>query len=558
MKLRLKGWLFGLLKKDPEAIVVTFLSGDPVLGEKMAEEVRRLLPDRHHLTIPRQEGSLWGIYRRLRRKLRPYRIGLAPTLFTGEPDPLRLAAFLLAPRKILAYNTRLERHHLRLRTWIASWLFLRGVPLDRIFLRPRWLCPWKRDRSVVPAGWQVVEGRPLSADRRRVAVLSPYFPWPLSHGGAVRIYHMLREASREFDIFLFAFTTGETEADCRELATFCSRLILVEKPHYREPRWSTALPPEVHEFRSPSMGRALAEICQEYGIDLVQVEYTQLAGYGGDILVEHDVTFDLYGQLRAQQRTWGAWWDYFRWHRFETRAIRRYRKVIAMSEKDARMLDAGDRVRVIENGVDLNRFHPEPESPGQRLLFIGSFRHFPNVAAYRFFVEKVWPSLRDRFPEMTLTVVAGPAPLAHWQNFTGQLAPPVDDRIQLLEFVADVRPLYVEANLVLVPTVVSAGTNVKVLEAMAMERAVVSTTSGCAGLGLEHGRTVWIADTPESFTEGVARLARRATERAAMARAARRYAEEAYGWTALGEKQRRLWRELSGGSGNNGSKAVKQ
>ena len=65
-----------------------------------------------------------------------------------------------------------------------------------------------------------------------------------------------------------------------------------------------------------------------------------------------------------------------------------------------------------------------------------------------------------------------------------------------------------ETNLVLVPTLVSAGTNVKVLEAMAMERAVVSTPSGCAGLGLEHGQSVWIAADAHSFADGIATLLR--------------------------------------------------
>ena len=155
---------------------------------------------------------------------------------------------------------------------------------------------------------------------------------------------------------------------------------------------------------------------------------------------------------------------------------------------------------VIENGVDLARFQPEPEPPGERLLFIGSFRHFPNVEAYRFFTEKVWPLLRDKFPRLTLTVVCGADHLVYWRAFRRLARAAVDDpRIRLLGFVADVRPLYVQANLVIVPTTVSAGTNVKVLEAMAMQRAVVSTTSGCAGLGLLHGHSVWVADTPEAF-----------------------------------------------------------
>ncbi len=189
---------------------------------------------------------------------------------------------------------------------------------------------------------------------------------------------------------------------------------------------------------------------------------------------------------------------------------------------------------------------PRPNPPGQRLLFIGSFRHFPNIAAYRFFIEQVWPLLRGEFPEMTLTVVAGPEPLTHWRASGGSAAPAPDGRIRLLEFVRDVRPLYEEANLVIVPTLASAGTNVKVLEAMAMERAVVSTSSGCAGLDLEHGKTVWVADGAEGFAAGVRRLIADAALRAEIASAARKHAERQFDWRALGAAQRAVWAELLG------------
>src|SRR5262249_50579562 len=158
-----------------------------------------------------EAGSWWSQYRQIRKHLRAKRIGLAPVLFTGTPHPLRKAACLIAPRKILAYNARLERHHLRLGTWIASLLFLRGVPVDRIYLRPRWLNPKKTDVSIYPETYRVIEGRAFSPDRPRIAVLAPYVPYPLSHGGAVRIFHLLRETAREFDVILFAFSDGETD-----------------------------------------------------------------------------------------------------------------------------------------------------------------------------------------------------------------------------------------------------------------------------------------------------------------------------------------------------------
>ena len=548
MKAALKRLIFRLLGKDPEALVLSFASGDPALASAMFAEIQRLVPDRRHILVKPDEfagRSTFAIYRELRRRFRADRIGQAPLLFDGDPrySALRRAAFLYAPRKILAYNSRLERHQLSLGTIIASLLFVKGVPLDRIFLRPKWLVPWKKDRSVYPSQVEELEGRPLSPRRRRIAILSPYFPYPLAHGGAVRIFNLLREMSGEFDIFLFAFRDSETAADRQPVLDLCARLILIKKTRYREPRWSTLLPPEVHEFRSPAMLAALARIRAEYKIEALQIEYTMLAPYRGDVLVEHDVTFALYRQIRDRTPSLSTRWDYWRWHRFERKWIAPYRKVVVMSENDRALL-ATPNAAVIPNGVDLDRFTPEIERPGERLLFIGSFRHFPNIVAYRFFCEQVWPILRDHSPRMELTVVAGSDPLLYWREQTGLLSIPADPRIRLLEFVGDVRPLYIETNLAIVPTLVSAGTNLKVLEAMAMDRAVVSTTSGCAGLGLEHGVNVWIADDPHDFARAIQTLLADTALRRQIAAAGRLHAERNYGWPQIGARQRALLRDL--------------
>jgi len=532
----LKQWIFQLLGKDPAAVVVAFSTGDAELCRRMAQEIRELLPDRRHFLATEEN---WP---ELRIELQRYRIALAPVMLTRQPSALRRAAYRLAPRKILAYNSRLERHHLRFN--LASFLFWRGVPLDRIYLRP-WWWPWPhRERTQASQGYRAMEGRATSPGRRRVAVLSPYFPYPLAHGGAVRIYNLLREMAREFDVELLSFFDTAEEPDPAPLLEFCARLALVRKPRYREPRWSTLLPPEVREFHSPGMWWALAEERRAFGFELLQVEYTQLARYGGDILVEHDVTFDLFRQVARRERTLSAWWDWFRWRRFETRQARRYRRVVVMSPKDAKLLGPAAPTAVVPNGVDLTRFHPQPEQPGERLLFIGSFRHSPNVAAYRFFTEQVWPLLREKFPRMTLTVVCGPDRLTYWRAFADSPEPRPEERIHMLGFIEDVRPLYVEANLIVVPTTVSAGTNVKVLEAMAIERAVVSTTSGCAGLGLLHGHSVWVADTSEAFAAGVATLIADPDRREQLARAAHGHAVRNFDWAAIGEKQRELLRGM--------------
>jgi ribosomal protein S18 acetylase RimI-like enzyme len=546
LRAALKKLIFRILGKDAEAIIVSFATGDPLLADRMFAEIQALEPRRRHILVRPEEASS---YRSVRRLLRGYRIGLAPVLFDGDGRyrNLRRIAFLLAPTKILAYNQRLERHHLRLRTGIASLLFVKGVPLDRIFLRPKWLVPWKKDRSVYPSTVDEIAGRPMSPRRRRIAVLTPYFPFPLSHGGAVRIFNLLRAMAEEFDIFLFAFRDQETADDIGPVLEHCARIVLVGKSRYREPRWSSLLPPEVHEFRSTAMQSALARIRREYKPEAVQVEYTMLAPYAGDILVEHDITFDLYRQVRDRLLTRAArlsrQWDYWRWRRFEKKWVKRYKQVVVMSDQDRATL-GHPNVAVIPNGVDLTRFTPEIERPGQRLLFIGSFRHFPNIVAFRFFMERVWPILAAQTSGITMTIVSGQDPLIYWRQYTGLASLPAHDRVHLREFVSDVRPLYVEANLVVVPTLVSAGTNLKVLEAMAMERAVVSTHSGCAGLGLEHSVNVWIADQPDDFANAIRTLTQNQELRQQIAAAGRAHVERNFGWQEIGLRQRSLIRKL--------------
>ena len=374
-------------------MVVTFCTGDAELCRRMAEEVRSLVPDRRHFVATAEN---WP---QLRRELKRYRIGLAPVMLTREASALRRAAYRLAPHKILAYNSRLERHHLRFD--LASLLFWRGVPLDRIYLRP-WWWPWpKRERSVVPAG---LSRASKAAPARRAAAASPCSRptsrIPLAHGGAVRIYNLLREMAQRVRcraVRLHRRPSVGTRARCSSSArAWCwskSRAIASRAG-------ARCCRPRCTSSARPPCSRRIAEERRAFGFETLQVEYTQLAEYGGDILVEHDVTFDLFAQIARRERTLSAAWDAFRWRRFETRALRQF-PPRGGDVAEGRRSWSACRAVVIENGVDLERFRAAPEAPGQRLLFIGSFRHFPNIAAYRFFTEEVWPLLRDKFPDMS-------------------------------------------------------------------------------------------------------------------------------------------------------------
>ncbi len=525
MKQKLKRILFAMLGQDADAVVVSVGAGPHTA------ELRALVPDREliEINVP-PTASIGEAWLTMRRAVRGKRVALAAVSTT---DPGLLTAALVAfPNKVLAFHADLERHHVRWTEPIASALFLRGLSRDRIFLRP-----WRRSENRLPREWRIAEGRPFRTGKPRVAVLSPYLPWPLSHGGAVRIHHLLEEAARDYDILLFGFEDGQTEADIARLAQYCSVIGIAAKPYYREPRWSTLLPPEVREFYTPELQAGLRETMGRYQTTLLQVEYTQLARYGGDVLVEHDVTWDLFEQIHAREQTLGSWWNLYRWRRFERAALGRYRAVVAMSHKDAEQLRPAP-AHVIPNGVSLARFTPQAPPPGPpNLLFVGSFRHFPNVRAWRFFVEEVWPLIRHR--ELTGTAVAGPEPQLYWQS------PPPDERITLHGFVADVKPLYDACSIVIIPTLVSAGTNLKALEAMAMARPIVSTPSGVAGLGLKDGESVLVAPSAREFAVAIERLLNDNLLGQQLGANARALAVEHYGWPALARLQTELWQSLS-------------
>jgi glycosyltransferase involved in cell wall biosynthesis len=268
----------------------------------------------------------------------------------------------------------------------------------------------------------------------------------------------------------------------------------------------------------------------------VQLEYTQMAEYrqcAGSlpvILVEHDITFSLHQQLKTPQ--------YPLWLKFEEEALRSVNAVWAMSAQDRTLaLQHGaspDTTAVVPNGVDLNRFHPAPKtSPTPTILFVGSFRHLPNLLAYEALRNEILPLVRRRVPNARLHVIAGPdhiraAELAKKQHL---LAAAPD--ITVDGFVEDVRPAYRECDVVAIPLPVSAGTNIKLMEAMACGRAVVSTLVGSAGLDLRDNEDLLIRDLGPAFADALADMLENESARTRIALTARQTAEAQFGWPAI-------------------------
>jgi glycosyltransferase involved in cell wall biosynthesis len=248
--------------------------------------------------------------------------------------------------------------------------------------------------------------------------------------------------------------------------------------------------------------------------------------------VEHDITFDLAQQLLKLNDTPDMRSELARWRTFESEAWRGVGHVVVMSGKD-RGIVIGAPAFVVPNGVDLDRFRPGPKHPeARRVLFIGSFAHKPNVMAVEFFVNEVLPRLSD----VTFHVIAG----ANHERFP--VAANLDQpAIELEGFVPDVRPAYVRASVVVAPLIASAGTNIKVLEAMAMGKAVVSTPAGVNGLDLSPGEDFVLVHSAAEMADAIEDLFR---NRSMLERNARATVERAFSWDAIAKVQSDLYREL--------------
>ena len=375
-------------------------------------------------------------------------------------------------------------------------------------------------------------GANRKGSRKTALVVSPYLPYPLSHGGAVRIYNLCRALSEPMDFVLACFREKTDFVDYTKLHEVFREVYVLDRDE--KASRDDSMPKQVREDSSASMRALIAELCGNGKADVLQIEFTHLAHFRDAapetpaILVEHDLTFTLYRQFADRDPSQRR--EYERWLAYERRWLPRFDAVWTMSEDDREQATAegARRAHVIANGVDIARFLPQPPTDTQEVLYIGSFRHRPNVIGFEKLRCEVMPLVWRRFPNCRLRVVAGPNPELYW---TG----PLDSRIQLHAFVEDVRPLYAQAAVVAVPLEVSAGTNIKVMEAMACARAVVSTPIGCAGLGLVDGRDALIRATVEDFAGAICDLLASPDLRRSIAEEARRTVEQRFDWSAIAE-----------------------
>lgn len=391
-----------------------------------------------------------------------------------------------------------------------------------------------------------------------ILFLSQIVPYP-PHGGVLqRGYNLIREIHKYNSVHLLAFVhpdvlkkEEEIEAARVELLKYCTRVyffdLWVKKSNLS--KYSGLLmglfspvPFSVLAHRSNKFSQKVIQLTEEKAFDLIHYDTISLCqfqpsrGNISRVLTHHNIESKLMERranfeknhliryyLSLQAR---------RIRKYEAQESGRYDVNIVMSQTDGeelKQINPKAALAVVPNGVDTNYFLPEKENNIPALIYTGGMNMFANRDAVLYFLKEIWPAIKAQEPTVKFYAIGQDPP-------SELIKIGMNDRqVVIPGYVEDIRPFVVGASVYVVPLRVGGGTRLKVLDALAMGKAIVSTSIGCEGLEVTNGQDIMIADNPVDFAEKTISLLRNKEKRTALGKAARALAELKYGWEAIGQ-----------------------
>ena len=412
-----------------------------------------------------------------------------------------------------------------------------------------------RDRRSVrlqeaAAGYRCLFSKPVQSmkfaamemkNKVKILVLAEEAPVQTDQGDRIRFLHFLRELSHHHELTLIHFgdNTGEIE-----------KTFSVPRPSLAgkllRAFFALDLPVTVAMRRTGRMRRVLAELAKNGDYDLVFIYQTKMAAYfsilSGPVVVDLTDAVSLYYRrmarfcrlpLRLLYR-----FEQLKMARFERRLLESGVTCLVASEADAgylRGIAPEARLAVVPNGVDTAYFAPtKANNSSFDLVFVGNMAYPPNRDGVLFFYRQVFPAVLKSCPEARLVVVG--------KNAQDDILALRKDRAVIVTgYVDDVRPYLREAAVVICPVRFGAGTRIKILEAMAMGRAVVSTAVGCEGLGVVAGEAIMIANEPGEMAEAIVDLLEDREKSRRIGLQAAETVKRMYDFTVIGQQLEKLF-----------------
>lgn len=325
------------------------------------------------------------------------------------------------------------------------------------------------------------------------------------------------------------------------------------------------LPRLVKNFYSPQVQEAVVKQLSKRNYDILQVQQLYMVQYI-PVKMEKPGVLDvdnLWSKLVARQA--GLARQRFT-HRLQTsldlrkipgyekRSLQRFAGLLAISPQDEgiiQQLAPQAQTAVVQNGVDCEFFTPtfcngwresagqnEPNRGGPMILFTGTMAYEPNVDAVAYFAHEIFPLVRQNYPRAIFRIV-GRDPLPAVQALAE------DPQIQVEGFVEDIRPYLAGCDVFVVPLRAGAGTRLKILEAMAMSKGIVTTSLGAEGLNVQDDENLLVADSPADFAGAVTHLIDNPDQARRLGENGRRLVAEEYDWKAIAARLDRLYENLS-------------
>ena len=383
----------------------------------------------------------------------------------------------------------------------------------------------------------------------KLLMVSANLPRP-AWGASARNYHLLKALSRLYDVSLLAL------ADSTEVAAFDSLSSLKDLAH---PVRIVPLPlsraKRQQQFMSIARGKSytlsmylhkemqtsLDTLLSEARYDAVLFESSLTAGYRlpngmRTIIDQHNIEFELlertYLQEKALIRKWYNWQESRLLKHEEIARCRKADLVLVTSERERDLLWKflpEQSIAVVPNGVDIDTFFPGDDEQviPQQVIFTGTMDYYPNIQGVLFFAQRCWPRIRAQLPAATWQIVGRnpPPEIARLAELPG---------VTVTGTVPHVRPYLDAASVAIAPLQIGSGTRLKILEAFAMQKAIVSTSLGCEGLAVVPGKHLLVADQPEEFAQSVITLLQNPALRSSLGAAGRALVEAEYSWHECG------------------------
>lgn len=375
---------------------------------------------------------------------------------------------------------------------------------------------------------------------KRLLYIAHRVPYPPDKGERVRAFHQIRALSQHYDITLAALAHSRSDVNSAPALRRWVGKILLARTNRSLGLTKGALSllgggaVTRGYFRSRPLRRAVHEACRD-PFDLA-IAYSSstlpflLAADAGarvmDLVDVDSAKWASYGDSSHWPKSWLCRMEARGVRALEREALQRCDAVLLVSEAEARALSAkSDKVLPVGNGVDTQYFSPLQDSRSSCpcLVFTGQMDYRPNVEGVCSFVREVWPSLKRSVPELTFTIVGRNPTRAvkRLKRYPG---------IKVTGMVPDVRPYLAEATAAIAPLKTARGIQNKVLEAMAMGRAVVASGPALEGLDVTPGDDVLQADTPDEWVDTITTLLSDEALRHKVERVARRRIETDYHW----------------------------